>query len=303
MRINGAGRGAQAGQCGGFDAAIRGEARTPDVPEAGLAESELTICPEAFAALALDEFLPEFERVFGFVEVRLLYKFRENIQVVNLAEHVLETLEIVTPSRVVLGEQAFDGVAEALQSNAERVPGLGLLGAQGLGVELLGAFESFQREAFGSETAEGHQTGTLAQSALQALPRFLIEFAGQPQRILSELRFAGFERGLEMTADGVAFRRDLLYPLFHNLSVAKRAKHAEELSWKLAHGWPGGIGVHLFHHGCDGTAPANSHTKIVDSVRIGRRPNVFQLLDDTVHPERKAAMLRMRAGSERRYGC
>ena len=177
MRINGAGRGAQAGQSGGFDAAIRGEARTPDVPEAGLAESELAIRLDAFAALALDEFVPQFQRVFRFVEVRLLYNFRENIQVVNLAEHVLEALEIVTPSRVVLGEQAFDGVAEALQSNAERVPGLGLLGAQGLGVELLGAFESFQREAFGSETADGHQTGTLAESALQALPRFLIEFA------------------------------------------------------------------------------------------------------------------------------
>src|SRR6266481_9425147 len=263
MRINGAGRGAQAGQRGGFDAAIRGEARTPDVPEAGLAESELAIRLDAFAALALDEFVPQFQRVFRFVEVRLLYNFRENIQVVNLAEHVLEALEIVTPSRVVLGEQAFDGVAEALQSNAERVPGLGLLGAQGLGVELLGAFESFQREAFGSETADGHQAGALAQSAFEALPGFLIEFAGQAQRVLSQLGFVRFERGLQMSADGVAFWSELLYPLFHDLSVAKRAEPAEEFARDFAHGGPGGIGVHLFHHGRDGTAAANGHAKIV----------------------------------------
>src|SRR5260370_7398321 len=161
MRMNGAGRGAQAGQSGGFDAAIRGEARTPDVREAGLAESELAIRLDAFAALALDEFVPQFQRVFRFVEVRLLYNFRENIQVVNLAEHVLEALEIVTPSRVVLGEQAFYGVAEALQSNADRVPGLGILGPQGLGVELLSPFESSHPGPFPTDNAYGPHTGPL----------------------------------------------------------------------------------------------------------------------------------------------
>src|SRR5258708_13626889 len=67
MRIDGAGRGAQAGQCGGLDAAIRGQSETPNIPEAGLTESELTIGFEAFAALAFNEFLPEFQRVFRFV--------------------------------------------------------------------------------------------------------------------------------------------------------------------------------------------------------------------------------------------
>jgi len=39
--------------------------------------------------LALDDFLPEFERVFGFVEVRFLNDFGEDVEIVNLAEHVL----------------------------------------------------------------------------------------------------------------------------------------------------------------------------------------------------------------------
>src|SRR6267143_715451 len=185
MRINGAGRRAQASQSGGFDTAIRGEAGTPDVPEAGLAKSKLTIRLDAFAALALDEFVPEFQRVFGFVEVRLPYNFRENVQVVNFAKQVLKALETIAPNGVVLGEQAFHRIAEALQPNAQCVPGLGLFSAQGLGVKLLGGFESFQGEAFGGETADGHEAGALAQSAREALPGFLIEFAGQAQRVRS----------------------------------------------------------------------------------------------------------------------
>src|SRR5229473_138635 len=205
MRINGAGRGAQAGQRGGFDAAIRREAGTPDVPNAGLAESELTIRLDAFAAFALSEFVPEFEGVFGFVEVRLLYNFGENVQIMNLAKQVLEALEIIAPNGVVFGEQAFSRVAEALQPNAQCVPGLGFFRAQGLGVEFPGAFELLQREAFGGETADGHEAGALTQSAREALPGFLIEFAGQPQRVLSQLRFVRFERGLQMSANGVGF--------------------------------------------------------------------------------------------------
>src|SRR6266404_1679592 len=211
MRINGAGRGAQASQSGGFDTAIRGEAGTPEVPEAGLAKSKLTIRLDAFAALAL--------------------------------------------------------------------------------------------EAFGGETADGHEAGALAQRAFEALPGFLIEFAGQAQRVLSQLGFVRFERGLQMSADGVAFWSELLYPLFHDLSVAKRAEPAEEFARDFAHGGPGGIGVHLFHHGRDGTAAANGHAKIVDGVRIRRGTNVFQLPDDAVHPKRKTAMLRVRTGCQRCYGC
>src|SRR5437762_5729323 len=63
MGINGAGRGAQAGQSGSFDAAIPGQPGTPDVPEAGLAESEPAIGFDAIVAFAFDAFLPEFEKI------------------------------------------------------------------------------------------------------------------------------------------------------------------------------------------------------------------------------------------------
>src|SRR5256884_3183085 len=189
---------AQAGQSGGFDAAIRGEPGTPDVPKARFAESELAIGFDAFVPLAPDDFLPEFEGVFGFEEVGLPDDFGKDVEIVNLAEHVLEALEIVAPGGIVLGQKVLDGVAEALQSNTHRVPGFGFFRAQGFGVKVPGGFESFEREAFGGETPSRHEARALAQSALEALPGFLIEFVHHAERVLSQTRFVRFERNLQM---------------------------------------------------------------------------------------------------------
>ena len=60
MRIDGAGRGAQTGQRGGLNTAIRREPGAPEVPQAGLAESELPIGFDALVAFAPDDFQPEF---------------------------------------------------------------------------------------------------------------------------------------------------------------------------------------------------------------------------------------------------
>src|SRR5713226_5497297 len=103
-----------------------------------------------------------------------------------------------------------------------------------------------------------------------------------------------------MRADEVGFRSELLYPFDHHLRVAKRAELAEEFARDLAHGRPSGIGVHFFQDGPDGPAPADGYTKIVDGIRVRRRADVFQLLDDAVHPKRKPALLRFAAGGK---GC
>src|SRR5260370_23891509 len=172
MRIGGAGRGAQTSQRSGFNAAIGRESGTPEVPEAGLAESQLPIGFDALIAVTLDDFLPEFQRIFGFEEVRFLHDFREEVEVMNFSEHVLETFKIVAPTSIMIRKQAFDGIAKALQSNAQRVPGFWFFGAQGLGVKFSGLFEPFQRETFGSETANRNASVSLAQGAFQVLPRF-----------------------------------------------------------------------------------------------------------------------------------
>src|SRR6266851_1101131 len=303
MRIDSASRGAQAGQCGGFDAAMRGQPGTPNIPEAGLAESELAIGFEAFAALAFNEFLPEFQRVFRFVGVGLLHCRGEDIEIVNFSEHVLKALEVIAPGGIVLGEETFDGVSEMLESNAQCVPGFGLFGAQRLGVKLPGAFESFERQAFGGETADRQKASALAKGALETLPGFLVEFGGGTERMLAQLRFVGFERSLQICSDGVAFRSEFHHPLFHHLRIAKCAEAAEEFAGDLAHGGPSGIWINFFHHCCDGPASAYGYTKIVDGVGAGAggRADVFQLLDDAVHPEGKAAVLRAGTGGKSDY--
>jgi hypothetical protein len=300
MGIDGASCSAQTGQCGGFDAAIRGQPRTPSIPKAGLTESELAISYEALFAFAGDEFLPEFQRVFR-LEVGLLHQRREDVEIVNFAKHVLETLEVIAPSGILFGKQTFDGVAEMLQANAQRVPGLGLFRAQGLGVKFPGAFESFERQALGSETPNGYEAGTLAKSPLEALPGFLVEFGGRAKSAFAQLGLVGFERGLQMCADRVGSGSEFYDPLFHYLRIAKGAEAAEEFARDFAHGGPGGIGVDFFHDGGNGPASAYGHTKIMDSVRAGSGADILQLLSDAVHPEGKAAVLRAGTGGKSNY--
>ena len=220
----------------------------------------------------------------------------------SLYGDVEQSRYFVAPGGIVLGQKVLDGVAEALQSNTHRVPGFGFLRAQGFGVKIPGGFESFEREAFGGETPNGHEAGALTQSALEAPPGLLIEFGGDAEGVLSQLRFVGFERRLQMHTDGVGLGGELLYPIVHYLSIAKRAEPAEEFACDLTHGWPGGIGVHLFHHRSDRPAAANGHTKIMDGVCVGGRAYAFQLLNDAVYPEGKAVVLPVGTGGHGSHG-
>jgi hypothetical protein len=103
------------------------------------------------------------------------------------------------------------------------MPRFRLLGAESLDVKLPSVLETFQRETFGGETADGHEAGAMAKSAFQALPRFLVKFSGGSERILSQMQFLRFERGLQMRPDRIGFRSELLYPLAHHLRIANRA--------------------------------------------------------------------------------
>src|SRR5260370_32952651 len=132
MRFNGAGRGAQPGKRSGYNGDMGRERGAPEVPEVGRAGSQLPIGFDALVAFTLDDFLPEFQGIFGFEEVRLVHDFREDVEVVNFSEHVLEAFKIVAPNSIVLWKQAFDGIAKALQSNAQRVPGFWFFGAHGI---------------------------------------------------------------------------------------------------------------------------------------------------------------------------
>ena len=49
----------------------------------------------------------------------------------DVAEEILEAFQIVAPGCGVFREQAFEGVTESFQTDAELVPGFGFFAAQG----------------------------------------------------------------------------------------------------------------------------------------------------------------------------
>ena len=80
----------------------------------------------------------------------------------DVAEEVLEALEIFAPGGGVFGEQAFEGVAKSFQADTELVPGFGLFAAQGAVVQLSGFFEALEGEAFSGEASHRDEADAAA---------------------------------------------------------------------------------------------------------------------------------------------
>ena len=99
------------------------------MPEAGFAKSELAIGFHAVVAFLGKLFFPGVGGVGSGGSIRFFEKLREDVQVVNVAKQILDALELLAPDGIVIGEKAFDRVAEALDANAEGVPRLGFFGA------------------------------------------------------------------------------------------------------------------------------------------------------------------------------
>ena len=101
-RVGSAGGGSQASHRCEREALALWQAVAPIVPEAGFAERKLAIGFDALGALAMDDFLPDVMRVgervlCGFVVGRvfcddILQQDRQNIEIVDFAENVLEAL-------------------------------------------------------------------------------------------------------------------------------------------------------------------------------------------------------------------
>ena len=185
MRISSASGGADTGHDGGFEAAVGRERVTPQLQEAGFAESELAIGIDAGTALAVEDFGPR-RSVVGFGCIRGADEIGEDVEVMNFTKKILEALEITAPCFVLDGEESFGGVAEALQSDAEFVPGPRLLGAESAGVEFTGGFEALKCEAFGGKSARRDQASAAGQMTLEMLPLLAIKLACSLKGVLQE---------------------------------------------------------------------------------------------------------------------
>src|SRR2546430_7548756 len=144
MRIGGAGGCAQTRIRRDGDVSVCWQAETPLIPETGCAERELTVRGDPFGTFPVDCFLPVREP--GRVS-RATNGFQQNVQIVEVAEHILHTFQVCAPADVALGQKIFDDVTKMFYADAERVPRFWPLGAQSAAVQFGGFFEPFECEA------------------------------------------------------------------------------------------------------------------------------------------------------------
>src|SRR5213080_3092564 len=109
------------------------------------------------------------------------------------------------------------------------MPWLRFLRAQGFCMTFLCGFESFKRHALRGQTTRRHQPAALPEHACPSSPRPLIEFGDDAYRCFPQRGLLGLKRSLQMRADGIVFRPELLDPLVYHLGIAQCAQSAEKL--------------------------------------------------------------------------
>jgi len=214
----------------------------------------------------------------------------------DFAEDVLQALELGAPRFIASREKAFDGVAEFFDADAQGVPGVRLLLANGTGVEALGFFEAFESEAFGGKAAGGDQADAFSEFAVEALPGFFVELFGGVNYGIEQAGLACAEVLLEKDAQAVVLGAVGFDPVAHDLRVAQRAEAAKEFSGKVAEFAPKRVGIDFRHYGGDGAAAADGHAKIVDGVFVWSATQVGELGENATNPMLQAAMLAVSTG-------
>jgi hypothetical protein len=123
--------------------------------------------------------------------------------------------------------------------------------------------------------------------------------------VVAEVGLGVDEIGMELGAEWVAFGREMLDPVVHDLGVAEGAEAAEEFARDAAEFVPCGVGVDFLEDGSDGTAPANGDAEVVDWVGRGIFANGFELSEDALHGFAEAAFRhgRTRNGEDGGHTC
>ena len=248
------------------------KAVAPIVPEAGLAERELAIGLDALTALAMDDFLPDVVRVGkrvlrGFVVGRvfrhdIFQQNRQDIEIVNIAEEILEALKIFDPEDGVIRQKIFNGVAETFDADAQLVPRFGVVGALCAGVEVARFVDAFDGEALRGEARRRNEADAAAELLFETRPGFDVEFFDGAERLIAKLGLGFGEIAMELGSERVAFGGEMLHPVVHHLGVAEDAEATEQFARHAAHFGPGGVRVDLLEDGADGSAASDGDAEV-----------------------------------------
>src|SRR6267143_4410710 len=97
MRIRGMRCGTEAGNGGCFEALAMRQGLLPLVPDAVLSYGQLAILLQSRATLALDGAFPLWQELGGFAGGLVLDNHAQHVEIVHLAQDVLELLQIRAP--------------------------------------------------------------------------------------------------------------------------------------------------------------------------------------------------------------
>src|ERR1700730_14676103 len=89
-------------------------------------------------------------------------------------------------------------------------------------------------ETLGRQAGCGYQPRALAELALEALPTFSVEFAGETQRLLYQFRLFLLEVGVKGDPQLVIFRAVFGHPIVPDLRIPQLAERAEKLLGEAA---------------------------------------------------------------------
>ena|ERR1700723_1755426 len=201
----------------------------------------------------------------------------------DVAEQILEALEIFAPENVVIREEIFNGVTEALDADAKLMPHLGIVGALRAGVELASFVDALDGEALRGEARLWNEARAAAELLLETRPGFDVEFFDGAKSVIAEFGLVLGEIAVELRAERVAVERELFDPVVHDLCVAEGAEAAEEFAGDAAHFRPGGVGIDFLKDSADGTAAANGDAKVVDRIGCGIFADDFEFFEDALH--------------------
>lgn len=269
---------------------VRGQTGAPNLPEAAPSPSEAAVFAEAWSAFGGDGVAPTGERRLFAGEALVLEKSAQLVEVVDFAEEILQALQVVTPFGMPLGEKDFNGVAEALDADAQGVPGGDAAAATGANMKGASVLVALEGQAARDGAVRRNETRALAEDAGQPLPMALVETRQSQKSFLARGALALGENLFEGGADGAVGAAELFGPLNEDLGVAKGAEAAEEFPAGFTEVAPSWVGIDFGEDGSNGAAAAQGHAEVVDGFGVLADADAVDLVEDTTHPELQTSM-------------
>ncbi|MGB9105571.1 MAG: hypothetical protein WCC59_12490 [Terriglobales bacterium] len=161
----------------------------------------------------------------------------------NFAQQVLHALQILAPAPVVVGKEIFDGIAEALDSNAQLVEIVCTARAHCGLVQTICVDPSLQREMLKNTASRRQLARALIEFMRQLHPSLGIEILETVACGALLLTFASGKRRRKTGAERIAFAGEKRYPPLHDLRIAQIAQSREQRFREGTELFPSGCGI------------------------------------------------------------